>query len=322
MKMKFQNRSRKKVDSIWSSIIYKVTVPCLIISSILLGVPYYIRHSFASYASSHELVIDVESIHYNWRVWKLPSIILHKVAIKNMGLNPTFTNVSASSILIEPNYKEFFKSFLKNYNLFINIQSLKISLANGSVLEGETITSNLYYKNSICKIHDFSVIPFKVKLGKEQSSSRKDENHKTCQGRLVIYEVKGEGQYYLIDRELEMYLKAPPALAQMPVGAVYSLQAKGKIKFLGGMPYIYAKNLDDPGVRGKITFTIDNFSNFLHHLNQAELISTIAENIGTIIGLPMPRIDPFTHQTEIFTNAVSLEMTFHPDGTYLGSMKL
>jgi hypothetical protein len=82
------------------------------------------------------------------------------------------------------------------------------------------------------------------------------------------------------------------------------------------------KNPADPGIRGKIIYTIDNFSNFLHHLNQASLISNIAKNLGTIVGYPVPRIDPFTEQAEIFTNAVTIEMTFKADGIYAGPFKL
>lgn len=119
-----------------------------------------------------------------------------------------------------------------------------------------------------------------------------------------------------------MDLKTPTLSAHNPESMPYAIQAKGKFKYLDLMPYQYAHNIEDPGVRGTITFTVDNFSNLLHQLNQAKFISNMAENLGAIIGYPIPRVDPFTQQSEIFTNAVSLDMNFKADGKYLGKMKL
>lgn len=301
---------------------YKIMAAFLVISSIFIGIPYCIKHSIEKYTQLHEIEINIDSIHFSWRIWKIPSITINNVDIQNKGLNPTFTHIKLKNIIVEPNYIEFFTSYFKDYNFLLKIKDLKVFLINGSVLEGETISSNLNYRNNVYKIHNFSLHPFKVKLDSKHTSCIKNDNEETCEGRLIIYEVKGEGEYYSVEREIKLYLNVPSAGTQMSNGIDYSVQAKGKIKLLGFMPYQYAKNRDDPGIRGKITYTIDNFSNMLHQLNQAKFISTLAENLGTIIGYPIPRVDPFTQQTEIFTNAVSLDMTFKPDGAYIGPMKL
>lgn len=223
---------------------------------------------------------------------------------------------------MEPDYVDFFKSYFKDYNFFLEVKAIKVLLTNGSALEADTLASNLNYKNNVYKIYNFNLRPLRIKLDNKHISSTEKSNEKTREGRLIIYVVKGEGQYLSLERELEIELKVPPAATEMSNGMAYKVQAKGKIKFIGLMPYQNAKDPDDPGVRGKITYTIDNFSNLLHQLNQAAFISNIAKNLGTIIGYPIPRVDPFTPQTEIFTNAVSLDMSFKPDGTYLGPMKL
>lgn len=301
---------------------YIVIIILLVISSVLIGIPYYIKYSIGKYSQLHELEVSIGSTHFNWRIWKIPSIILDQVNIKNKGFNPTFTHIDANTIVLEPNYVDFFKSYMQNYNLLLKIKGLKVSLYNGSIVEINTLSSKINYRNNVYKIHNFKSHPLKIKLDSEHTACIKDGKNGTCEGRLIIYSIEGEGQYDSLERELEIYLKAPQAATQMRDGAPYSAQAKGKIKFLGLMPYQYAKNPEDPGIRGKITYTIDNFSNLLHQLNQAKFISNIAKNLGTIIGYPIPRIDPFTPQAEIFTNAVSLDMTFKPDGTYLGPMKL
>jgi|GEM_PF-2700375 len=311
-----------KVGNFSKLLSYIVITTFLAISSFFIGISYYIKYSIGNYSQLHELEISVGSTHFNWRTWKIPSIILDHVNIKNKGSNPTFTHINANTIVLEPNYVDFFKSYMKNYNLLLKINDFKVFLYNGSVVEASTLSGKINYKNSVYKIHDFKLYPLKINLDSEHTTCIKNGKNEICEGRLIIYLIEGEGQYHPLERELEIYLKAPQASTQMRDGTAYSAQAKGKIKFLGLMPYQYAKNPEDPGIRGKITYTIDNFSNLLHQLNQAKFISNIAKNLGTIIGYPIPRIDPFTPQTEIFTNAVSLDMTFKSDGTYLGPMKL
>jgi hypothetical protein len=301
---------------------YKIWAIFLVISSVWIGIPRYIKHSVEKFTQQHELEIDIDSIHFNWRIWKLPSITLNKIDIKNKGIDPTFTHIKAKDILIEPNYSEFIKSYCRDYIFLLKITNLKVLLINGSNLEADSISSNLAYRNNMYHINNLNIHPFRIKLDSKHSSCKKNDKEETCEGRLIISAINGKGQYNSLARELEIYLNAPPASTRGPEGTAYSLQAKGKIKFLGLMPYQYAKNPEDPGVRGKITYTIDNFSTMLHQLHQAKLISTLAENLGTIIGYPIPRVDPFTQQTEIFTNAVSLDMTFERDGTYIGPMKL
>ena len=301
---------------------YKIIIIFLVISSVFIGVPYYVKHLLEKYSQLHELEVNIGSAHFNWRIWKIPSIILKQVNIKNKGLNPTFTHINANTIILEPDYIDFFKSYMQDYNLLLKIKTLKVALINGSIIEADTLSSNLNYRNNVYKIHNFNLHPLKIKLDSQHTACIKNDKKETCEGHLIIYLIEGQGQYRSLERELEIYLKVPRASTQMPDGTAYSVQAKGTIKFLGLMPYQYAKNLEDPEIRGKITYTVDNFSNLLHQLNQAKFISNIAKNLGTIIGYPMPRVDPFTPQTEIFTNAVSLDMTFKPDGTYLGPMKL
>lgn len=302
---------------------YKIiTISLVLAAFIIIGVPYYIKRSIEKYAQLHELEVAIDNMHFNWRVWKIPSITINKVDIKNKALRPTFTRMQVKSIVVEPKYIDFFKSYFKDYNFFLEVKAIKVLLINGSALETDTLASNLTYRNNVYKIYNFNLHPLRIKLDNKHTSRVENKNEKTHEGRLIIYVVKGEGQYHSLERELEINLKVPPAATQMPDGAVYSVQAKGKIKFVGLMPYQNAKDPDDPGLRGKITYTIDNFSNLLHQLNQAAFISNIAKNLGTIIGYPIPRVDPFAPQTEIFTNAVSLDMTFKPDGTYLGPMKL
>ena len=301
---------------------YKIITISLVIGAFIIAVPYYIKHSIEKYTQLHELEVAIDSMHFNWRVWEIPSIILNNVDIKNKGANPTFTHIKVKSIVVEPKYIDFFKSYFKDYNFFLEVKALKVFLTNGSALEADTLVSNLDYRNNVYKIHNFNLRPLRIKLDNKHTSSAEKGNEKTREGCLIIYVVKGEGQYHSLERELELELKVPPSATQMPNGTAYKVQAKGKIKFIGLMPYQNATDPDDPGVRGKITYTIDNFSNLLHQLNQAAFISNIAKNLGTIIGYPIPRVDPFTPQTEIFTNAVSLDMTFKPDGTYLGPMKL
>ncbi len=301
---------------------YKIIIIFLVIISVFIGVPYYIKHTLEKYAKIHELEINIGSAHFDWRIWKIPGIKLKHINIKNKGLNPTFTHISANSIVLEPNYVDFFKSYMKDYNLLLKIKAFKVFLHNGSVIETNTLSSHLKYRNNLYKIHNFNLHPLKIKLDSQHNACIKNGKKETCEGQLIIYLIEGEGQYRSVERELEIYLKAPQASTQTLDGTAYSMQAKGKIKFLGLMPYQYGKNSEDPGIRGRITYTIDNFSNLLHQLNQAKFISNIAKNLGTIIGYPIPRVDPFTPQTEIFTNAISLDMTFKPDGTYLGPMKL
>lgn len=301
---------------------YKVIVLSGIICFVVFGIPYSIKNSIEKYAHKHELQVDIQSMHFNWRIWKIPGLILTNVNMKNLGVNPTFTNIKAKNIAIDPDYFEYFKSYTKNYNFTVGLKDLKVFLINGSLLETDAISSNVNYKNNVYKIYNFNSRPLQINLGEKNSICLKDSKEKSCEGRLLIYGLKGEGEYHVLGRILEIYLKASKESSQLPQGNPYSIQVRGKIKYLGMMPYQYAEAPEDPGVRGVITYTVDNFSSFLHQLNQAKFISHIAENLGTLIGYPIPRVDPFTQQTEIFTNAVSLDMTFKPDGTYLGKIKL
>lgn len=285
-------------------------------------IPYYIKFSIKGYAKKHELDFQIKHLCFNGHFWKIPSIQLKKIDLINKGLNPTFDHISIESITLEPNYLEFFKSRMKEYKFSLKINTLKVFLANKNVLEAGSISGNINYQKNVYKIDNFKLYPFKIKLDKQHVVLRKHDHGQLRDRSLMIYKIEGNGQYYSLKRDLELCLEAPRAPTQIANNQAYSLQAKGKMKLLGLMPYQYGKNHDDPGVRGKITYTINNFSNFLHQLNQAEFISNITKNLGTIIGYPLPRIDPFTSQTEIFTNAVSLEMHFKSDGIYLGHMKL
>lgn len=80
---------------------YKIIIIFLIISSIFIGVPYYIKYSIEKYSRMHELEVNIGSTHFNWRIWKIPSIILNQVNIKNKGLNPTFTHINAHTIELD-----------------------------------------------------------------------------------------------------------------------------------------------------------------------------------------------------------------------------
>ena len=79
---------------------------------------------------------------------------------------------------------------------------------------------------------------------------------------------------------------------------------------------------EDPALRGGITFKINNFSHFLFHLYQARIISGLAANLGPILGKSVSREELFTTEKEIFTEPVTLDMSFKNDGIYIELMKL
>ena len=217
---------------------------------------------------------------------------------------------------MQPDLFSLFKHYLKGYKLSLNIENLKIRLASGDVLESDKTGSNIEYESDVYKITDFKAEPVRLILTPNSTTLKEDDTPNPDGSHLIIYQVKGKGEYVSTQDQLNLFLEVPPASSQMPEGKTYAVKAKGGIKFLDTSSH------KDPGIRGKITFTIDNLSNLLQHLYQARIISGLVKNLGTLVGHPLSRKDLFTRQKEIFTDAVSLDLTFQPDGIYIGSVKL
>ena len=63
-----------KVGNFLKLLSYVVIMMLLVISSVFIGIPYYIKYSIEKYSQLHELEVNVGSTHYNWRIGKALSL--------------------------------------------------------------------------------------------------------------------------------------------------------------------------------------------------------------------------------------------------------
>lgn len=287
---------------------FKVFTGLFVTGLFLGGAYFYIKASLVEWCQEQKLEVSVKGMHLHWHHVGIPGVSFEEVNVKNNDPKASTRHIKAKNLSIQPYFFALFQNYLTGYKFILNIENLKIDLKSQDSIEGDKVTSDIRYKGGIYEIDNFKVEPLRVRLG-PASTTRMDNGEINKQGaHLIIYQIIGEAQYLLEKNLLHLYLQVPRASQQMPEGKTYSIQAKG------GLTFVKSHQEQDPGARGKIKFTIDGFSNFLRHLYQAQIISGLVKDLGSIIGYPMSREDLFSHQKEIFTNAISLDLIFHQEG--------
>jgi hypothetical protein len=76
----------------------------------------------------------------------------------------------------------------------------------------------------------------------------------------------------------------------MPENATYNVREYGKLHILDYSFPVSPKKVPLP-LRGLIKVTINNFSHFLAQLHQAQIISFLADNLGSLVGYPVSKED-------------------------------
>lgn len=303
-----------------SSIFLKIIIP--LITIIILGVLSlysYIHSSFEKWCEEQNVCVSVQSYNFNWRSLGLPSICLKEVNVKNKNPKESFVYMKAHLIDVQPFLFSFMCSYGRQFEVTLEAKDFEIELPKGDIIAAQKITGEIVYAKDLYIINSVTLEPLSINLPSESTQpTDKGEIHGGG-AQLILYQIKGNATYHVSKKDLELSLEIPPASASMPAHKLYGVKARGELHFLDAHKIL---KKDDLGVRGHVTCTFQNFSNFLRHLQKSRLISTIAMNVSEIVGHALGYDDILTNEKEFFPNALSLDLSFREKGMYVGPFKL
>jgi len=287
---------------------------------LLIGGYYYIYSSIHHWLEEHNLRVRVDKISPRFKGLQMPDISLKNIFIENLDAASNFHKLALERADLE----------------FLSVPRLT------------PLTLEIRYKLKGVKVNNHSEIYLDVQEGRGEFKALKDHyilpslslnlvqfgvevaEKKTAKGvfkphigHLSLNKVNLEGDYSKSTHALNFKLEVPLS-KDLPKSQSYSLQALGKFKMRPELfeAYLRPHSTILP-MEGKATFTINHFSNFLTQLHQIKAISTLEDNLGSILGFPIPKLDFITDRIkEFMTNAVTLDLKVSPKGAYIGPLQV
>ncbi len=242
--------------------------------------------------------------------------MLHTVILHSVDSDAFFQGAEIKQLSIQLNLKVCWQYYLKGYQIDVQANELTIKSSPGLTIKAKQLSGCLMYSHHVYKAKNLNTDYVQLDLPEAYSTPATTSHHTASPAHLIIYKIFATAEYSVLTNHLKVEASIPSAHRQMPKNRVYSLKTAGEIHFLSEVtpPLIPAK--------GKFTFTINHFSHFLRHLYQAKMISSLAANLGTIVGYPITKEALFNQNKEIFTNAVTLDLKIEDKGIYIGPLKI
>jgi hypothetical protein len=283
----------------------------------ILLVPFYYYCKYKTVTWLHETNYHVEAdsvypvLEKNLRF----SLKITKPIIRNKNPKSSVNKISADSLIIRPTLFSFAKLF-SSYAFDFELKGLKINEPKELYAEITDSNGEVNYRSGIYHLKNVIVKPLKFKLTAEETTKKHASTHPLS---FSIHTAHLNGSYAKETREFDIEINVPKSTTNKDKNENYVLNAKGHGVFLR------FKLKEDKllPINGNVKFNIDNFSNFLTHLKEAEFISGVADIVGSIIGYPVTKEKLTSSKIEeIMRNSVSLNLRLRPEGAHLGVIKI
>lgn len=285
-----------------------------------LGLKAYVKSCIKGWSNEQQVELSIQKWYIRWRT-KGPELILKNVTASNKIPWESLQKIFVEEASLELNLFATFKNYFRIYEVFIQLKDMKLEDKTNSYLEVKNCRFLLYRDYSVYKIKEIKASMLDIALSREYVVPTPKPEKQPVFHHFFLYLITGGIEYDIKSKIWKVDLHIPPAKNQMPEETTYRVDANGYLNVLS-MPWPLPPKKTPIPLQGLIKITINNFSHFLAHLHRAKLISIIIENVGSIVGYPLPKEYIQLGKKEIFTNAVTLDFKVQPEALYIESFKI
>lgn len=280
----------------------------------------YVKNFLKKWSEENQVEVQAERWSIQWDIPK-PRLIFKNVAVKNKIPWDSFQKLFIKEVALDFKPFTMFKSGFKVYEIFVECKEVKLEEKSKSYARTKQCSFFFIGNYPLYKIKRIETETVNVALTQEYTTIPDNPNNQPFFAHLFLYFILGELEYHALQQILKLELRIPRAVNQMPKNATYDVHINGYLHFLD-MPFPLPPRKTPIPLKGLIKITINNFSHFLGHLYQARVISSLVDNLGSIVGYPVSKEDIQLGKKEIFTNAVTLNLNVHPDAIDIGGFKI
>jgi len=307
----------------------KFLLSLLAVIVVILSTFFYCKNWLNKWLLAHELEVHISSLKPTLTQNNGIALGIKDIEVKNLNSHSTLKKAVIKKLTISPFFKTSLKSLFQNYGFLFEIEALNFNDKHQMYVAIEKASGQISHKNNMYHFQNISIEPLHFGLIPQYSTLLENGNEQEKIVHLLIHKINIDGYYSSNSGTINLCLNIPNQQIDHAekMKKYYSLDAKGSI-FLKKLNQ--EKNRKEPAMthqsfspNGNIEFKIDHFSNLLEDLNQARVISTLAKNLGSVIGYPVTKKKLSDKEIEeIMTNAVTLKLTLTPEAAYIGSLKV
>ncbi|HEV2523764.1 MAG TPA: hypothetical protein VGU44_01360 [Gammaproteobacteria bacterium] len=277
---------------------------------------YYCKYQTLKWMQETNFIVHAKSVYPTFHRFQ-PGLKLVDFEVKNKNPKASIKKITGKSMIIKPSLFSFMKLF-SSYAFGVELNAVKINEQGelyGEIVKG---SGEVAYSFGIYYLNNLIIEPFKFELTPKYSTleNNKLRKHST---RYEIHLVKLSGHYAYKSREFSLDLNVPRPISFEKNRKNYTIKAIGNGVFIREK---LKESIRLP-LKGNVKFNIEGFSNFLEDLHEAQLISSIANNIGAVLGYPITKQKLTSKKLEeIMTNAVSLNLRLSPKAAHIGVLRI
>ncbi len=284
----------------------------------LLSSYSYGKYKIKKWSNEQKIEIKVQYCLPILKNFIQPTLLIKGLTIRNVNKTANFSKISAHSIRITPKFFKFVKTFFQSYTLAVEVNGLKINDFPSNYATIESLSGLIHYRKGVYTFENLLIRPLQFRLTPEYSTLDKGKLREQTHT-LTISEINIAADYLTKTRKLNLHLYAPNARVSPAEPNNYTLKAKGNL----AITLQRDVNNSNLPAQGDVTFTIENFSNLLDHLHEILIISTLADNLGSILGYPAPKKGLTDNEIkEIMTNSATVLLKLKEQEAYVGPFKI
>jgi len=308
--------AKSKSTAVKKHILYKILFCVGFFCMALVPFYYYCKYQTVEWLKQTGFDVQAEYVYPTFEGFR-PGLKISKLEVKSKHPEASLKKISANSIIVRPSLFSFMKLF-SSYTFDFELQDTKINIHGQLYAEIVKGTGEVVYRSGVYYLNHFMAEPLKFELTPEYSTLEKGKLRKASTS-YSIHLIHLKGSYSKGNKRFNLYLHVPKPINLTSKKEDYTLEAIGEGMFI-------RKKLKEEmrlPIVGNVKFNIVRFSNFLSHLREAQLISTIENNIGAVLGYPITKQKLSSNELEeIMTNAVSLNLKMSPEAAYIGLLKI
>lgn len=285
-----------------------------------MGLITYVKSSLQKWSDEQQIEMHAEGWNIGWRT-KNPALIFKNITVKNHVPWESFQKLYIEEMALEFKPFTMLKNYFRAYEIFTRCKGVKLEQKSKNYAQIKQCNFLFVGDVPLYKIREINAEMIDIALTQEYTTIPDNPDNRAVFAHLFLYSIVGDMQYHASQHTLKLDLYIPRATNQMPDTAAYDVHAEGPLHFLD-IPFPLPPKKTPIPIKGLIKITINNFSHFLSHLYQARVISGLVDNLGSIVGYPVSKEDIQWGKKEIFTNAVTLNLTVQPDSVAIGGFKI
>lgn len=295
---------------------YKIPFGLLLLCVLLLFFYYYCKSQTLIWLDHTGFDVQAEQVYPIFENFR-PGIKIVSLTIKSKHSAASLKKISASSLVIKPSLFSFMKLFA-SYAFDFELNNARVNEQGNLYVEIVRGTGEVAYGEGIYHLNNLMIAPLRFELTPVYSTLEDGKLRKGSTS-YSIHLVRFNGAYNKNTTAFKLHLNIPRPINLKSKTEDYTVEARGEGIFIRKS----LKEKQHLPIEGNVKFNIERFSNFLDHLRQAQLISSLENNIGSVLGYPISKQKLSSKELEeIMTNAVSLNLKILPEAAYVGVLKI